>query len=58
MDRKRLSEMRDKYKKEVETLRAQLQQAINAVNQLQTLLVDRQSKVEVLEELLKDDKNV
>jgi len=58
MDRKRLSEMRDKYKKEVETLRVQLQQAINAVNQLQTLLVDRQSKIEVLEELLKDDKNV
>ena len=55
MDKRKLVEMRDKYLKELETIRLQLQQALNTVNQLQVALLDRQSKVEVLNELLKED---
>jgi hypothetical protein len=55
LDKKKLVEMRDKYQKELETIRLQLQQAMNTVNQLQMLLIDRQSKIEVLDELLKEE---
>ena len=55
MDKKKLIELRDRYQKELETIRIQLQQAINTVNQLQVALLDRQSKIQVLNELLKED---
>jgi hypothetical protein len=54
MEKKKLVEMRDKYQKELETIRLQLQQAVNTVNQLQVALLDRQSKIEVLNELIKE----
>jgi hypothetical protein len=54
VERKKLVEMRDKYQKELETIRLQLQQAVNTVNQLQVALLDRQSKIEVLNELIKE----
>jgi len=55
MDKKKLIELRDRYQKELETIRIQLQQAMNTVNQLQVALLDRQSKIQVLDELLKED---
>jgi hypothetical protein len=55
LDKKKLVELRDKYQKELETIRLQLQQAVNTVNQLQVALLDRQSKIEVLDELLKEE---
>ena len=55
MDKKKLVELREKYQKELETIRLQLQQAMNTVNKLQVLLIDRQSKIEVLDELLKEE---
>jgi hypothetical protein len=54
VEKKKLVEMRDKYQKELETIRLQLQQAVNTVNQLQVALLDRQSKIEVLNELIKE----
>jgi hypothetical protein len=38
----------------LETIRLQLQQAVNTVNQLQVAFLDRQSKIEVLNELIKE----
>jgi hypothetical protein len=55
LDKKKLVELREKYQKELETIRLQLQQAMNTVSQLQVLLIDRQSKIEVLDELLKEN---
>jgi hypothetical protein len=55
LDKKKLVELREKYQKELETIRLQLQQAMNTVSQLQVLLIDRQSKLEVLDELLKEE---
>ena len=55
MDKKKLIELRNRYQKELETIRIQLQQAMNTVNQLQVALLDRQSKIQVLDELLKED---
>jgi hypothetical protein len=54
VEKKKLVEMRDKYQKELEMIRIQLQQAVNTVNQLQVALLDRQSKIEVLNELIKE----
>lgn len=54
LEKKKLEEMRQRYVKELEALQMQLQQAINTANRLQIAVIDRQSKIEVINELLKE----